>query len=176
MLRIDLNAGTCNALVAPDEIRSRLQQGPPAIPPSHTPWEAEFDYRVRPIPNLLFMRDPASVIGDGYKPIQARSFEPPGLGPDATTDAIGILILAWEVTGDAKYLAPIGKAAAWLKAVAGKGGTWHRYYDPETNRPVGGGKTRSRISGIRMRRTGSFPYNDGFAELTDNLRGEPSRA
>jgi dihydroxy-acid dehydratase len=39
MLRIDLNAGTCNALVAPDEIRSRLQQGPPAIPPSHTPWE-----------------------------------------------------------------------------------------------------------------------------------------
>jgi arginine deiminase len=34
--------------------------------PSHTPWEEEFDYRVRPIPNLLFMRDPASVIGDGY--------------------------------------------------------------------------------------------------------------
>ena len=34
--------------------------------PSHTPWEQEFDYRVRPIPNLLFMRDPASVIGDGY--------------------------------------------------------------------------------------------------------------
>ena len=34
--------------------------------PSHTRWEEEFDYRVRPIPNLLFMRDPASVIGDGY--------------------------------------------------------------------------------------------------------------
>lgn len=33
---------------------------------SHTPWEQEFDYRLRPIPNLLFMRDPASVIGDGY--------------------------------------------------------------------------------------------------------------
>ncbi len=32
----------------------------------HTRWEEEFDYRVRPIPNLLFMRDPASVIGDGY--------------------------------------------------------------------------------------------------------------
>jgi len=32
----------------------------------HTRWEDEFDYRVRPIPNLLFMRDPASVIGDGY--------------------------------------------------------------------------------------------------------------
>jgi arginine deiminase len=34
--------------------------------PSHTHWEEEFDYRLRPIPNLLFMRDPASVIGDGY--------------------------------------------------------------------------------------------------------------
>lgn len=34
--------------------------------PTHTPWEQEFDYRLRPIPNLLFMRDPASVIGDGY--------------------------------------------------------------------------------------------------------------
>jgi arginine deiminase len=34
--------------------------------PGHTRWEQEFDYRVRPIPNLLFMRDPASVIGDGY--------------------------------------------------------------------------------------------------------------
>jgi len=32
----------------------------------HTRWEDEFDYRIRPIPNLLFMRDPASVIGDGY--------------------------------------------------------------------------------------------------------------
>ena len=34
--------------------------------PSHTRWEEEFDYLMRPIPNLLFMRDPASVIGDGY--------------------------------------------------------------------------------------------------------------
>ena len=34
--------------------------------PAHTHWEQEFDYRVRPIPNLLFMRDPASVIGAGY--------------------------------------------------------------------------------------------------------------
>ena len=34
--------------------------------PSHTRWEQEFDYRVRPIPNLLFMRDPAAVIGHGY--------------------------------------------------------------------------------------------------------------
>lgn len=31
-----------------------------------THWQRDFDYRLRPIPNLLFMRDPASVIGHGY--------------------------------------------------------------------------------------------------------------
>lgn len=38
-IRIDLNAGTCNALVAPDEIARRLQEAPPPVPASNTPWE-----------------------------------------------------------------------------------------------------------------------------------------
>jgi len=32
----------------------------------HTHWQKHFDYTVRPIPNLLFMRDPAAVVGHGY--------------------------------------------------------------------------------------------------------------
>lgn len=32
----------------------------------HTHWQKRFDYLVRPIPNLLFMRDPAAVVGTGY--------------------------------------------------------------------------------------------------------------
>jgi arginine deiminase len=32
----------------------------------HTHWQKRFDYTVRPIPNLLFMRDPAAVVGHGY--------------------------------------------------------------------------------------------------------------
>jgi arginine deiminase len=32
----------------------------------HTHWQKRFDYEVRPIPNLLFMRDPAAVLGHGY--------------------------------------------------------------------------------------------------------------
>jgi arginine deiminase len=31
-----------------------------------THWQKEFDYRIRPVPNLLFMRDPAAVLGHGY--------------------------------------------------------------------------------------------------------------
>ena len=35
-------------------------------PLRHTHWQKSFDYRLRPIPNLLFMRDPAAVVGHGY--------------------------------------------------------------------------------------------------------------
>jgi arginine deiminase len=60
---------TCNMLreMNPTEVvRSVIGGVPWEDPLRPTPWEQEFDYRIRPIPNLLFMRDPASVIGDGY--------------------------------------------------------------------------------------------------------------
>ncbi|MEL7454593.1 MAG: IlvD/Edd family dehydratase, partial [Pseudomonadota bacterium] len=42
-IRIDLNSGTCNALVDPDEIARRLAEEPaPTVPPSQTPWEELF--------------------------------------------------------------------------------------------------------------------------------------
>ena len=60
---------TCNLLrdmPSAQAARSVITGVPWDDMPSHTHWEQEFDYRLRPIPNLLFMRDPASVIGDGY--------------------------------------------------------------------------------------------------------------
>ena len=60
---------TCNLLrelSSAEAARSVITGVPWDDMPGHTPWEKEFDYRLRPIPNLLFMRDPASVIGDGY--------------------------------------------------------------------------------------------------------------
>ena len=42
-IRVDLNAGTCNALVGEEEIARRLAAlPPPPIPPSNTPWEELF--------------------------------------------------------------------------------------------------------------------------------------
>jgi len=38
-IRIDLNAGRCDMLVADDEIAQRKLAGPPAYPPSATPWQ-----------------------------------------------------------------------------------------------------------------------------------------
>ena len=39
MIRIDLNAGTCDALVSDEEITRRKHEAPPAVPDSNTPWE-----------------------------------------------------------------------------------------------------------------------------------------
>lgn len=38
-IRIDLNTGRCDALVAEEEIARRKAERPPATPASHTPWE-----------------------------------------------------------------------------------------------------------------------------------------
>jgi dihydroxyacid dehydratase/phosphogluconate dehydratase len=42
MVRIDLNAGRCDALVSEQEIGRRKTEGPPPVPPSNTPWEELF--------------------------------------------------------------------------------------------------------------------------------------
>jgi len=42
VVRIDLNAGTCNALVDETEIAQRKAEGAPPVPESHTPWEELF--------------------------------------------------------------------------------------------------------------------------------------
>jgi len=42
MIRIDFNAGTCNALVDADEIARRTAEAPPPIPADNTPWEELF--------------------------------------------------------------------------------------------------------------------------------------
>jgi len=41
-IRIDLNAGTCNALVDDEEIARRKAEALPPVPPSNTPWEELF--------------------------------------------------------------------------------------------------------------------------------------
>ncbi|MEO8453895.1 MAG: IlvD/Edd family dehydratase [Sphingomicrobium sp.] len=38
-IRIDLNAGTCDALVSDEQIARRKTEAPPPVPESHTPWE-----------------------------------------------------------------------------------------------------------------------------------------
>ena len=39
MIRVDINAGECDMLVADEEIARRKQDGPPPVPASATPWQ-----------------------------------------------------------------------------------------------------------------------------------------
>lgn len=45
-IRIDLDAGRCDALVDEAEIARRLAEGAPAVPPSNTPWEELYREKV----------------------------------------------------------------------------------------------------------------------------------
>ena len=66
---VNLPDESCNRLreMAPEEVARCLITGIPWEDSLlHTHWQRRFDYTVRPIPNLLFMRDPAAVVGRGY--------------------------------------------------------------------------------------------------------------
>jgi dihydroxyacid dehydratase/phosphogluconate dehydratase len=49
MIRIDLSAGRCDALVEQSEITRRRAAGPPKVPESHTPWQRIYRREVRPL-------------------------------------------------------------------------------------------------------------------------------
>ena len=67
---VDMSDENCNLLrdMPPGSVARSLITGIPWDDELvHTNWQKKtFDYRVRPIPNLLFMRDPAAVVGRGY--------------------------------------------------------------------------------------------------------------
>jgi len=66
---VNLNDDTCNLLrdlPAEECARSIITGIAWDDIPGHTHWQRGFEYRLRPIPNLLFMRDPAAVLGNAY--------------------------------------------------------------------------------------------------------------
>ncbi len=66
---VDLPDDTCNVLKdlpSAEAARSIIAGIPWPDMQVQTHWQREFDYMLNPIPNLLFMRDPAAVVGDGY--------------------------------------------------------------------------------------------------------------
>ncbi len=70
------------------------------------------------------------------RPIWARKFEPPGISPSESQDAIETLIKVHRLTGDAKYLEPIPRALAYLKRSLLPDGRHARYYELRTNKPL----------------------------------------
>jgi PelA/Pel-15E family pectate lyase len=79
------------------------------------------------------------------KPAGARTYEPTALVTHTSGAAIEQLLRFYELTGDAKYLARIPEALAWLAsvrltpevaAIAGGGRTHPTFVEPGTNKPL----------------------------------------
>lgn len=70
------------------------------------------------------------------RPVWARKFEPPAVAGRESMDAMETLIRVHRLTGDAKYLAPIPPALAYLRRSLLPDGRLARYYELQTNKPL----------------------------------------
>jgi PelA/Pel-15E family pectate lyase len=70
------------------------------------------------------------------RPAWARKFEPPAIAGHESQDAIATLLRIHEVTGDAKYLAPIEPAIHYLRTSLLHDGQLARFYELRTNKPL----------------------------------------
>ncbi|UCH34189.1 MAG: hypothetical protein JSV65_16865 [Armatimonadota bacterium] len=70
------------------------------------------------------------------KPAWARWFEPPAVCSAVTARNMNTLMDLYLETGEEKCLRPIPAAIAWLRDSRRSDGTWARFYELETNRPI----------------------------------------
>lgn len=89
---------------------------------------------------LAQMPDPqpawAQQYGFDMKPVWARRFEPPAITGFESQGVLETLMKIYRVTGDRKYLEPIPRALAYLKASTLPDGQLARYYELQTNTPL----------------------------------------
>jgi PelA/Pel-15E family pectate lyase len=86
------------------------------LPDPQPAWAQQYDFQMRPV--------------------WARKFEPPAVAGRESEDAIETLLKIARHTGDAKYLAPIPRALAYLKKSRLPDGRLARYYELKTNKPL----------------------------------------
>ena len=77
----------------------------------------------------------ADQYGEQNEFIWMRSFEPPAVSMQAISSATWGLCLAYDLTGDSKYLEPLRKVLQWMDGVPEDRRGW-LWYDPATSVPV----------------------------------------
>lgn len=89
---------------------------------------------------LAQMPDPQPAWAQQYDPQMhpawARKFEPPAITGGESQSALRALLRIAEETGEAKYLEPIGRAVAYLRASLLPDGHLARFYELKTNKPL----------------------------------------
>lgn len=71
-------------------------------------------------------------------PASARAFEPAGYTAGETGSIIEALIELYLLTGEERFLEPIGKVFAWYESSRLDNGNWARIYEIGTGRPLHG--------------------------------------
>ncbi len=89
---------------------------------------------------LAQMPDPQPAWAQQYDPQMHpcwdRKFEPPAISGWESQSALSALMLVYRRTGDRKYLEPIPRALAYLRASRLPDGKLARFYELQTNRPL----------------------------------------
>ncbi|TWU54396.1 Pectic acid lyase [Rubripirellula tenax] len=70
------------------------------------------------------------------KPAWARKFEPPAVASDETQEVLFTLMLIAQQTNERKYWKPIEPAMKWLERSQLDDGSFARFYELQTNRPL----------------------------------------
>lgn len=89
---------------------------------------------------LAQMPEPQPVWAQQYDhdmhPVWARKFEPPSVTGNESVGAMDVLHQLWVLTGDEKYLKPIQPALVWFERSKLPDGTYARFYELQTNKPL----------------------------------------
>lgn len=89
---------------------------------------------------LAQMPDPQPAWAQQYdkrmQPCWSRAFEPPAISGGESQRIIAVLLRLHLATGDDRYLAPIPKAIAYLRASLRDDGRLARFYELKSNRPL----------------------------------------
>lgn len=78
----------------------------------------------------------AQVYDRTLQPVWGRKFEPPSVASRETAGCIEYLLELYEETSKAQYLKTAMFAADWLEASRLPDGTWARFYELKTGRPL----------------------------------------
>lgn len=105
-------------------------------------------------------------------PAWARAFEPPAVTAGESAGAVRTLLDLYVETGDEQFLEPIPLAIAWWRRSEIASGTWARYYELGTNRPIYGdrdGEIHHDIAELSPERRGGYAWQGSFG-VADTIR------
>ena len=99
------------------------------------------------------------------EPAWARAFEPPAACGNESVGAMRTLVELFLETGEEKFLAPIPAALAWYERSPLSPGTWARYYELHTNKPIYGdrdGKIYCNLADISEERRRGYSWRGEY--------------